>query len=130
MLKGLGLYPWFRERGLDFIHPDDLETIQSHSPYCVVCDVIGKDGPYLVIRFGPHQFRGKPELFQPVSPPAFRIGQCVTTKAPRTARIGVIRGISWHYCTNAPLFTLAVNGKALKSRYWAAELEAVSAPEG
>jgi len=119
-----GLYPWFRESGIDLIHPDDLAIVQAHSPYCMVCEVVGMDGPYLVMRFDAHQFRGKPELFRAVCPPAFRVGQRVKTKAPRTLKRGAIRGIGWHYRRNEPAFFLEVNGKALSGRYWADELEA------
>jgi hypothetical protein len=119
-----GLYPWFRESGIDFIHPDDLAVVQAHSPYCMVCEVVGMDGPYLVMRFGPWKFRGKPELFRAIPPPAFRLGQRVKTKVPRTSRIGIIRAIVWHFKRNEPSFFLEVNGKALSGRYWADELEA------
>jgi hypothetical protein len=119
-----GLYPWFREWGLDLIHPDDLATVEAHSPYGVVCEIIGSDGPFLVIRSSSHQFRGKPVLFQPVPPPAFHVRQRVKTQAPRTPRIGFIRVIGWHYKRNEPYYLLEVNGKASSRRYRAEELEA------
>src|SRR4051812_46751337 len=101
-----GLYPWFRESGLDLIHPDDLAIVQAHSPYCVVCEVVGEEGPYLVLRYGERQFRGMPQLFRSVPSPTFRIGQWVTTRAPRTERSGVVRGIGWHYERNEASFFL------------------------
>jgi len=125
-----GLYPWFPESGLDLIHPEDLATVQTHSPYCVVCEVFGKEGQYLVLRYGQHRFRGKPQLFRSVPPPAFLVGQRVRTRAPRTVRTGVVCGIGWHYKRNEPSFFLDIDGKPLKSRYWAAELEAVPAEQG
>lgn len=123
--KGWGLYPWFRESGVDLVHPEDLATVQAHSPYCLVCEVVGQDGEYLVLRYGAHQFRGKPRLFDPVPPPAFRVGQWVRTVAPRTIKVGVVRAIGWHYRRNEPSYFLYVDGVPLKSRYWATELYAV-----
>ena len=122
-----GLYHWFRERSLDLIHPDDWSLVQAHSPQGVVCEVIGKEGQYLTICLGRHHFRGKPELFQPVSAPLFRVGQPVWTKPPRTSQIGIVRRVIWHFKMNEPLFFLEVNGKGLKSRYRADELEATPA---
>lgn len=118
-----GLYPWFRESGVDLIHPDDLATVQANSPYCVVCEVVGEEGEYLVLNYGGRRFRGKPELFRSVPPPAFHVGQLVRTKTPRTRRTGLVRVIRWHYKRNEPSFFLEVDGKPLKSRYWSAELE-------
>ncbi len=123
-----GLYPWFRESGPDLIHPDDLAIVHAHSPYCVVCEVVGEEGQYLILRYYEHQVRCKPQLFQSVPRPAFRVGQLVRTKAPRTERTGVVRGIGWHYKRNEPAFFLAIESKPLKSRYWADELEVVLAP--
>jgi hypothetical protein len=121
-----GLYPWFRESGLDLIHPDDLATVQAHSPYCMLCEVVGNEGEYLVLHYGELQFRGRPQLFRSLPPPAFHVGQWVRTKAPRTRRTGLVRAIGWHYKKNEPSFFLEVDGKPLKSQYWAAELEAVT----
>lgn len=118
-----GLYPWFRESGLDLIHSDDLAIVQANSPHCMLCEIAGNDGQFLVIRFGPYQFRGKPDLFQAVPPPAFRIGQKVRTKSPRTLRSGIVHRIGWHYKRSEPVFILEVNGRALSRRYWADELE-------
>jgi hypothetical protein len=118
-----GLYPWFRESGLDLIHPEDLPTVLDHSPYCKLCEVIGADGQYLMIRYGSHQFRGRAEFFTTVTSPAYCIGQSVTTKAPRTLRAGVISDVGWHYQQNAPFYFLDVDGDAISSRYWQDELE-------
>jgi hypothetical protein len=124
-MKTWGLYPWFRESGLDLIHPDDLATVQADPPYCMLCEVVGSEGPYLVLRYGEHQVRCKSQLFRSVPPPLFRVGQQVRTKAPRTEKTGVVRGIGWHYKRNEPSFLLAIEGKPLKSHYWTNELEAV-----
>ena len=120
-----GLYPWFRESGLDLIHPADLAIVQAHSPYGVVCEAVGEEGQYLVVRYGEHQIRCKPQLFQSVPPPVFRVGQWVKTKAPRTGRTGVVYQIGWHFKRNEPSYFLAIENKPLKGRYWADELEAV-----
>lgn len=124
-MKTWGLYPWFHESGVDLIHPDDLGIVQAHSPYCTVCEVVGREGNYLVLRYGEHQVRCLPKLFQSVPPPPFRVGQWVKTKAPRTERTGVVRRIGWHFKRNEPSFFLAIDGKLFKTMYWADELKAI-----
>jgi hypothetical protein len=121
-----GLYPWFRERGLDLIHPDDLPIVLTHTPYCMVCEVAAEEGAYMVLRFASHQFRAKPDLFEPVAAPAFRVGERVNAKSPRTPKTGIVRSIGWHYKRSQAAYYLAVNGKALAARYWADELEPVA----
>ena len=119
-----GLYPWFPELGLELIHPDDLSIVQAFSPHCVVCEVVGEEDFYLVIRYDSHQIRVKPELFEPIPAPVFRFGQRVRTKPPRTLRCGVVCSIGWHYAKHQPYYLLQVHGKVLSGRYWTEELEA------
>jgi hypothetical protein len=120
-----GLYPWSRENGTDLIHPDDLALVLTQCLFGNVCEVLGEEGPYLVLRFSSFQFRGRPVLFRPVPPPVFRPGQEVMTKAPRTLRKGVIRDIVWHFKRNEPVYLLAISGRGLNRRYFAWELEAI-----
>ena len=107
---------------MELIHADDLAIVETHSPYCVVCEVVGEDGEYLVMQYGPYRFRAKPTLFKPIPPPSFHVGQKIRTKPPRTIRSGTIRIIGWHYKTNQPSYYLAVGGKDLSTRYWEMEL--------
>jgi hypothetical protein len=121
-MSSWGLYPWFRESGPDLIHPDDLPVVLAHSPYGMVCECVRTEGPYLVLHFGPFEFRAKPDHFDPVPPPPFQVGQEVKTIAPRTPRTGKIRVIRWHFKRSEHLFFIEADGKALSNRYWASQL--------
>src|SRR5215217_7693815 len=109
-----GLYPWHgqseAERAL--VHPEDFERLKLLWPYCKVLERLGEDseGGFIVLRYGQSTFRVRPELFQPVSPPAFDIGGevCLRKDAERT---GVIVAIYWHYKQARPFFLIRLGTK-------------------
>src|SRR5205085_1182469 len=113
---------WTRESGSELIHPDDLAVVLAHYPLGHVCEVVGREGEYLLMRYAEYQFRGKPDLFESLPPPAFRLGEAVATRTPRTRRSGLVRDIGWHFNCQEYIFTLIIDGKRFKSRYRAEEL--------
>jgi hypothetical protein len=119
-----GLYPWWPEHGLEFIHSDD--RAQPLRPCGVVWQVVGEDAEYLVFQAGDVCFRAKPVLFQPIARPRFGYGELVRTRPPRTIRECTVVGIYWHGKREEPVYYLQQNGKRLSRRYWADELEGVT----
>src|ERR1043166_2187025 len=95
-MRTWGLYIWYPDHGKDLIHPDDLATMIASSPTYAVWEVVGQEGPYLILEYGPKRVRVKPKLFKTVPAPAFRLTQPVVTRSPRSARTGVVRAIGWH----------------------------------
>jgi hypothetical protein len=120
-----GLYPWHgqseSERAL--VHSEDLERLILLWPYCKVLERLGEaeERGFIVLRYGESTFRVRPDLFQPIPPPAFDFGAEVRLrKDPK--RTGVIIAIYWHYKQARPFFIIRFGMKRSLNRYQAEEL--------
>jgi|GEM_PF-1066300 len=126
-----GLYPWHgqseSERGL--VHPEDFERLKLLWPYCKVLERLGEaaEQGFIVLRYGESTFRVRPELFQPVPPPAFDIGSEVRLRKD-PERTGVIVAIYWHYKQAQPFFLIRLGVKRSLNRYRAEELLPFAVP--
>lgn len=120
-----GLYPWHgrSEAERRLVHPDDLERLSLLWPYCKVLQRLGEaaEQGFIVLRYGESTFRVRPELFQPVDPPAFGFGGEVRLRKDH-ARTGVIVAIHWHYKQARPFFLIRCGQRRAAGRYWAEEL--------
>lgn len=126
-----GLYPWHgqseSERAL--VHPEDFERLKLLWPYCKVLERLGEaaEPGFIVLRHGESTFRVRPDLFQPVAPPAFDFGEPVCLRKD-SERTGVIVAIYWHYKQARPFFLIRLGTKRSLKRYFAEELVSRSAP--
>ncbi len=130
MQTGWGFYRWVPPLGPEYIHPEDRPIVEARWPVGHLCQVAGRDGEYLLIRYGGGEFRGKPELFEPTAAPRYGYGDVVQTLPPRTPRVGIVRVVIWHSKRGCPYFLLNGNSERRSSRYWAEELEGVSPRRG
>ena len=121
-----GLFPLNELQEQNSIHPEDLERMKQLFPHCKVFQCIGEDAEYLLISYGQEIFRVNPVVFKPVPPLPFGIGATVREKA-RSAVIGEVYEIKWHYKEALPMFFLTVGGKKKSRSYWADELQAITA---
>lgn len=71
-----GIYPWFREHGVDLIHPDDLEAFTQEASNCKVFECVD-DSDYLTLRYNGNYYRVKDRLFKPVPNPEYAFGETV-----------------------------------------------------
>jgi len=119
-----GTYPWFREHGVEQIHPDSLEKALQEPPYGKVFKLLSSGDPdWIEIKGATGPLKVKPGLFRTVPPPTFDFGQVVRTLPPRTPRTGTVTGIQWHHEEKRAFYLLTVEGKQLSRRYWDDELE-------
>lgn len=119
------LLTWFPEHGIEKIHPDDIAIfsngIQGH-----VVKVVHEDNIWATVYLVSHVVRVSPSLLKPCSEPAFKIGDVIKTIPPRTERNGSILAITWHLKQNEPIFYIESDGKQIKARYFARELQSIA----
>ncbi len=121
-----GLYPWFPERGEHLIHPTQRQDIPTNSYYGRVfyCSGTSDDG-YLILHFINRDYLVKPDLYRVVPDPKFNFGDWVKFIKASNIVIGMILGIGWHFRENRECYTLTMNDRKLKKRYWAEDLELI-----
>lgn len=120
-----GLYPWHGQSESErrLVHPEDLERLKILWPYCKVLERLGEaaERGFILLRYAESTFRVRPDLFQPVPPPAFDFGGEVRLRKD-PERTGVIDAIYWHYQQAQPFFLLRLGKKRSLNRYQAEEL--------
>ena len=118
-----GLYPWFRERGEKFIHPEDLAAFQREVNNCKVYECV-EAGEYMTLRYGENCYRVMDQLFHPVPAPKFSFGQKV--KILKSGEEVVITDIMWHFDRQQHYYFVA-SRKRKSKRYYESELGSVDA---
>jgi hypothetical protein len=120
-----GLYPWHGQSDAErqLVHPADLERLKFLWPYCRVLERLGDVSArgFIVLRYGADTFRVRPDLFQPVPPPAFDFGDEVCLRKD-PSRTGVILDIYWHYQQGQPFFFIRSGRRRISKRYLVGEL--------
>jgi hypothetical protein len=120
-----GLYPWHGQSEVEreLVHPEDLERLKFFWPYCRVLERLGDaaERGFIVLRYSLDTFRVQPDLFQPVTPPAFDFGDEVCLRKD-PSRTGVIVDIYWHYQQGRPFFFIRSGRRRISKRYQAEEL--------
>ena len=111
--------------GPALFHPADSHLKEAVLASGNICEHVGDDGEYSILRFGDMQVRLRSRLLAlfPCPEPAFKIGDTVRTKPPRTVRVGQVRRIVWHAKNAEPFFILTGSGKSGRNRYFSSELE-------
>lgn len=116
-----GIYPWVAERGIELLHPDDLEKFKREVSGCKVFECIDK-GEYITLKYNNNCYRVKNTLFKSVSEPKFKFGEVV--KIRRTGEEVIVTDIMWHFNNHEHYYfvcTLNKNKKKSK-RYFESEL--------
>ena len=115
--------------GPRLFHPDDAGLKDRMLATGSVCRVDGEDGDFWVLNFGSLRVRLRKELVGGAILPAppFTWGDPVRVKPPRTQRVGLIRCLGWHAKQRRHLFWIEQDGKTVKNRYFADELESIRA---
>jgi len=118
-----GCFDW----GSRLFHPDDAHLKEQMLAAGPVCEVAGDEGDFWRLRFGSLRVRLRKQLVGAglVPRPPFEWGQLVRVKQPRTERVGTIRCVGWHAKRQCHLFWIEQDGKKVKNRYFAEELELV-----
>ena len=119
-----GLYNWFDEHGQHLIHPEDIDAFRTIRPQARVFRRVCEDGGYLTIQFGERRFRVKPELFRPVPPPRYQIGDRVSVGSHPANEVATVCDVFWHFKDERPYYLVQMNGKPSGKRYWEEELSA------
>lgn len=117
-----GMYPWFVERGMEFIHPDDLEAFKSEASNCKVFECIKKND-YLTLRYNDRCYRVKDKLFRPVPTPKFHFGEKVIINGKD--KQAIITDIMWHTDKHEHYYFISIGGKKKSKRFFDLELSKV-----
>lgn len=126
-----GLYPWFREHGMEYIHPDSRELVLKEMLYGRVFKLLDtSDRDWIEIEGSIGRLKVKPDLLLTVPSPRFDFGQAVQALPPRTVRIGTVAEVLWHQEKRRVFYQLTVEERRLSGRYWDDELKAVISPPG
>ena len=131
-----GLYNWWPktirpndamdERFDSMIHPEDIQLANEISPVGKVFVKTGRDGRYIVIEFGNNRLRVTPDNWEPVAGDGFKVGDKVrvlNNNGKNTPKEGYIVSMSWHNKNRSIIYHLSENGKRLKKRYEANDIE-------
>lgn len=117
-----GLYPWFHEHGLDYIHPADASVVREHHPYGRVFECTGTDGDFILLQCHDKEhdfsFRARPSLFKPIPQPPAKVADRVMVFSGGDCKTAQIVALSWHSNKGEYMFFLAIDGKRKSRRYW------------
>jgi hypothetical protein len=72
-----GLYPWFPEHGLTFIHPANRRDFEDIQPGNKVFELLEAANGWLLLRYQDRQYKVKPDLFTEIDQPPLRYGDWV-----------------------------------------------------
>ncbi|MCP4746060.1 MAG: hypothetical protein GY874_07945 [Desulfobacteraceae bacterium] len=116
-----GLYQWFDERGIELIHPEDVDDFKALMPNGKVFECIKDDGRYIFLKYADKTYRVIRDIFKPVKKPEKIIGEAAILKgSPEKA---IIVDITWHFQRKAHMYFIAINGKRKSNRYWIEDFE-------
>lgn len=118
-----GRYPWFVERGIELIHPDDLESFKSEVNNCKVFECI-EERDYLTLRYNNRYYRVKAKGFKPVPNPKFDFGQNVIMNGKDEEAI--ITDIMWHVSNHEHYYFISIGKKKKSKRFFDSELSQIN----
>jgi hypothetical protein len=116
-----GLYQWFPEHGEHLISSNDIERFKALLPNSKVFHCIAEDKDFLTLQYNEDMYHVKPALYKKLSIPSFSFGNQVRV-INHPERVGIVRGIKWHFKQNAVIYYLDINGKFSSQRFWEQEL--------
>lgn len=117
-MKELVLLPWFIEKGIEHIHPDDIEEVHDIMPYGKVFENKGLQDGYLLLQYGVRRIRVRPELVQDIGSIPISIGSQVNMNGTQA----LVVDIGWHFKRDMPFFLVSKNGKKSTRQYFLDEL--------
>ncbi len=115
-----GIYPWFPERGADYIHTEDLEAFKGEASNCKVFACVG-EGEYITLQYSNRYYRVKGQLFKALPAPKFTFGQKV--KILKSGEEVNVTDIMWHYDKKEHYYLVSAGNRKKKKRYFEAELK-------
>lgn len=111
----------------NLIHPDDFQIVSAEGFFYKMFHCSGETGNgYLILEAGNTKYRAKPARYYMYATPLFNYDDLVRDKV--LDRVGSIRLIDWHYKHKREYYYLTIDNRKSTRRYWAEELELISAP--
>lgn len=109
-----GEYPWwvFTEDKENSVHPGDWDLVASPTQqrhYAGLAHCVATENDYLVVNYGKHRIRVRPDHFIVRPTPAFEIGDLVQENSGKQ-RTGHVRLIVWHYKRDCEYYLLNIGG--------------------
>ncbi|XZE45696.1 DUF6960 family protein [Pirellulaceae bacterium SH467] len=124
-LPDSGVYLNWPSEGTDWIHPEDVATVEHWIPSDRVFHRIGFDGTYYQLQYGDAVVRVKPTLWLKLNDDGFRIGDQVEVKSIELERepiIARILEIRYDAALGSIYYLLEHRELPLARRYLAEEL--------
>lgn len=115
---------YFSKERYDEIYSDDIEKFLKLFPYQKVFQCIGKDDNFIYLIQENNIYRVKDSLLKVVEEPKFKIGERVMLSEKNEE--ATVVSISWHYKFAEPIYTIKVNEKIKRKRYFTNDLQKIT----
>lgn len=123
-----GIYPWWPEDGDAWVHPDDVPIARRVIPSERVFCRDGREGPYVVMRYGNLRLRVRRTLWLEVPGEGYRVGDWVEVMSKGSQnefRTGRIREMLWHAKSQSIRYQIEQAGQPIETLYSADDLRPV-----
>lgn len=114
---------YFSEDRYNEICHDDLEKFLQIFPYQRIFQCIGRDDEFMYLEQADVVYRVKESLLKITEEPKFKIGETVILINKNEK--AVVVSIGWHYKKAETIYTVKVNNKIKKTRYFIKDLQKI-----
>ncbi|RKI98472.1 hypothetical protein D7X87_26760 [bacterium D16-54] len=115
---------YFSEERYNEICPDDLEKFLQLFPHQKLFQCIGRDNDFMYLKKDKDIYRVKESLLKTTEEPKFKIGETVILINKNEK--AVVVSIGWHYKLAEAIYTVSINGKVKRTRYFAKDLKGIN----
>lgn len=120
-----GIYPWFPAHGYSYVHPANRKDFEALEPHNKVFEKLDENDRWILLQYGPKQFKVEHDLYSSISPLPFTFGDMVEeiNRIPGQLRNrGVIFNIFWHPSEYQAYYQVRQGKQELPIRFRAEEL--------
>ena len=114
-----GVYPWFPERGTEYIHAEDLDAFREVASNCKVFACVGEE-EYITLKYNNRCYRVRKQLFKPILAPKYTFGQRVSIR--KNGEEVTVIDIMWHYDRQKHYYLVTAGNRKKSKRYFEEEL--------
>ncbi len=115
-----GIYPWWPQNGVGWIHPDDVTLAQQMIPGNWIFRRDYVDQNYSRLTYGDRKIRVKPTMWLEVTTDGYLVGDRVEIRSQmgrRTPMIATIRHMLWNRQSQVVDYVLSANHKRLPGTF-------------
>ena len=120
-----GIFPWWPEDGIDWIHPDDVATARQLVPSTRVLRRERRSGRFAHLFYGETRVRVRPTLWHLVRSEGLEVGDWIEIRSHMGRNLpglGVIREVRYDRHTSQLYYRIARHGMLLPKHFAAEDL--------